>query len=329
MPANLTPQYREAEKEFRQAKSTEEKIAGLEKMLRLIPKHKGTDHMQADLKHRLSRLRKEQQEGRGKGKKSGPVFKVDKVGAGQIAVLGAPNAGKSQFLAALTNAPVHVAEYPFATQVPQPGMVRFEDIQIQLIDTPPVTADYLEPWLPDLVRRADAAILLADLADDDMPAALDTVLGRLEAVKIALVRHLPAEPDPLRQYRRTAVAANKLDAPGAPERLEVLKEFFADRFDIWPLSAARGDGMAEVPRRLFDFLGLLRAYTKQPGKKADLRQPYTLPVGSTVLDLAVSIHRDFQETLKSARVWGSGKYDGIHVRRDHVLQDKDIVELQE
>lgn len=329
MPANLTPQYRDAEKEFRQARTVEEKIACLENMLRLIPKHKGTDHMQADLKHRLSKLKKEQQEGHGKGKKSPPAYKVDKVGAGQIVLLGAPNAGKSQLLAALTNAQPAVAEYPFTTQLPQPGMVRFEDIQIQFVDTPPVTADYFEPWLPDIVRRADAALLVADLSSDDMLSALDTIFSRLETVKICLVRDLPSEPDPLRQYRRTAVAANKLDAPGASDRLEILKEFFGERFDLWPLSALRGDGVPEMPRRLFDFLRIIRVYTKEPGKKADMVQPYTLPLGSTVLDLAVHVHREFENTLKSARVWGSTKYDGLHVKRDHVLEDKDVVELHE
>jgi len=329
MPANLTPQYREAEKQFKEAKSLGERIACLENMLRLIPKHKGTDHMQADLKRRLARLKKEQEEGRGKGKKSGPAVKVDKAGAGQIALLGAPNAGKSQLLAALTNAAVHVADYPFTTQLPQPGMVKYEDVQIQLVDTPPITEDYFEPWHGDLVRRADAALLVSDLGDDNLLDGVETILNRLETIKIVLARDLPAKEDPLRQFRRTAVIANKLDASGAEDRLELLREFFGERFDIWPISALGGEGLATIPAYLFTFLRLIRVYTKEPGKKADLEQPYTLPEGSTILDLAIHVHREFGETLKSARVWGSGKYDGIHVKRDHVLYDKDIVELHE
>jgi hypothetical protein len=329
MPANLTPQYLKADKEFKQAKTIEEKIACMENMLALIPKHKGTDHMQADLKHRLAGLRHEQLEGRGKGKRT-PAYKIDKEGAGQVILLGAPNAGKSQLLRSLTNAAAVVADYPFTTQVPQPGMARFEDVQIQLIDTPPITKDYFEPWLPDLARRADAALLVADLADDTLLDALEVVIRRMEAVKVFLVLEVPADAaEQLGTFRRTALLANKIDLPGATDRLDVLREYYSGQYDIWPLSAAGGAALDALPAQIFRFLRLIRVYTKQPGRKPDLDQPYTLPVGSTVLDLAVSIHREFETSLKSARLWGSGKYDGIQVKRDHLLQDKDVVELHE
>jgi len=329
MPANLTPQYIKAEKEFKAAKTIEEKIACMENMLALIPKHKGTDHMQADLKRRLAQLRREQLEGHAAGKRAAPVYKIEKGGAGQVILLGAPNAGKSQLLKSLTNATVAVAEYPFTTQVPQPGMARFEDVQIQLVDTPAVTEDYFEVWLPDLVRRADAALLVADLGDDGLLDALEVVIRRLETVKVCLVSDAPADADPLRTFRRTAIVANKMDLPGATDRLDVLREFYSGRFEIWPVSGTMGDGLPALPARLFNFLRLIRVYTKEPGKKADLDSPYTLPVGSTVLQLAIGVHREFEQTLKSARIWGSGKYEGIYVKRDHLLQDKDVVELHE
>ena len=330
MPANLTPQYLKADKEFKQAKTIEEKIACLENMLALIPKHKGTDHMQADLKHRLAMLKREQVESRGKGKKAPPVHKVEKEGAGQIVLLGAPNAGKSQLLRALTNAAALVAEYPFTTHIPQPGMMRFEDMQIQLVDTPPITADYLEPWMPDIARRADGVLLVADLNDDNLLDALEVILRRMETVKVNLVSEIP--PDAAEQlclFRRAAIVANKIDLQGATDRLEVLREFFSGKYEIWPISATMGAGLDALPARLFQFLRIIRVYTKQPGRKPDLEQPYTMPAGSTVLDLAVSVHREFEQTLKSARLWGSGRYEGIHVKRGHVLQDKDIVELHE
>lgn len=329
MPANLTPQYHEADKAFKAATTIEEKIVHLEEMLRLIPKHKGTDHMQADLKRKLSQLKKEQIEGKGKGKKSGPVFNIDKEGAGQIVLLGAPNAGKSQLLGALTKANPVVAEYPFSTHVPQPGMASFEDIRIQLIDTPPVTAEFYEPWMTDIVRRADGALLVADLGDDGLMEAIEVVLQRLANVKVNLVSEVPADADThAHTWRRAVILANKLDLPDAADRLEILREYFGKRFEIWPVSAAAGTGMAALPAQLFGFLRIIRVYTKEPGKKADLERPYTVPAGSTVVQLAVRVHRDFEQLLKSARVWGSGKYDGIHVKRDHVLMDKDVVELQ-
>jgi len=209
-------------------------------------------------------------------------------------------------------------------------MARFEDIQIQLVDTPPITQDYFEPWLPDLARRADAALLVADLADDNLLDALEVVIRRMEAVKISLVQEVPPDaPEQLRTFRRTAIVANKIDLAGATDRLDVLREYFSGKHDIWPVSASMGAGLDTLPARLFHFLRLIRVYTKQPGRKPDLDQPYTLPAGSTVLQLAVSIHREFEVSLKSARLWGSGKYDGIQVKRDHVLQDKDVVELHE
>ena len=120
-----------------------------------------------------------------------------------------------------------------------------------------------------------------------------------------------------------------MDLPGAADRLDALREFYSGRFEIWPVSGAMGDGLDALPARLFDFLRLIRVYTKEPGKKADLDSPYTLPVGSTVIQLAIGVHREFEQTLKSARIWGSGKYEGIYVKRDHLLQDKDVVELHE
>lgn len=329
MPANLTPEYRRAEKEFRAAKTPHGKLACLEHMLRVMPKHKGTDHMQADLKRRISRLREQNEHKSGKAKRA-PVSKVEKEGAGQIVLLGAPNSGKSQLLAALSNAHVNVADYPFSTHLPQPGMMHFEDVQIQLVDTPPVTADYMEMWMPDTVRRADRALLVVDLGNDTLLDALETILNRFSETKLDLVRALPENPPEItRTYRRAAVLANKTDLPGADSRLQILREFYRDRFDIWPVSAVTGDGLEELRRHLFRFLDVMRIYTKEPGRQADTSHPYTIHIGASLIELAMKVHREFEHTLKSARVWGSGKYDGIHVKRDHILSDKDVIELHE
>ena len=137
MPANLTPEYLAAEEEFKSAQSHEEKIAALERMLSTVPKHKGTEKLQADIKRRLSRERKE---GHKKGgARTVPFWLVKKEGAGQVALIGPPNAGKSSLLAALTNARPEVADYPFTTHAPTPGMMAYENIQVQLIDLPPVS----------------------------------------------------------------------------------------------------------------------------------------------------------------------------------------------
>ncbi len=328
MPANLTPQYLQAEKEFRNAKGIEEKTACLENMLTLIPKHKGTDKLQADLKRRLSKLRR-QGEKTSKTRRRA-IFRVEREGAGQIALIGAPNAGKSALLAALTNADAATGAYPFTTRFPRPGMVQFEDIQIQLVDLPPLTKDYMESWMPDVVRRADGVLLVADLGTDNVLDDLEIILDRLDAVKVRLMREVPedAVPQP-GTFRRTAIVANKTDLDESEGRLEVLRDVFSERFDIWPVSAVAGTGLDEVASGTFQLLKIIRVYTKEPSRKPDMNQPYTIDRGSTVLGLATKVHREFEHTLKYARLWGSGKYEGIRVRRDHVLEDGDILELHE
>ena len=153
MPANLTPQYLEAERRFRQATSPDEQLEALEAMMATIPKHKGTEHMRADIRRRMAKVRTEAARSK-KAAAKGPTWHhVPREGAGQIALVGAPNAGKSRLLAALTNANPVVAPYPFSTRTPLPGMVPFEDINIQLVDLPPIAPETAEPWLFALARQ--------------------------------------------------------------------------------------------------------------------------------------------------------------------------------
>jgi len=143
MPANLTPDYLAAERDYKQAATPAERIAALERMLATVPKHKGTEKIQADLKRRLSQARKESTK---KGAAhSVPFYLVEKEGAGQVVLLGPPNAGKSQLVAALTHAHPEVADYPFTTRLPTPGMMSYQNVQIQLIDLPPLSEEFMEP----------------------------------------------------------------------------------------------------------------------------------------------------------------------------------------
>lgn len=328
MAANLTPQYLEAEAEYKKAQSAEEKLACLKKMYTLLPKHKASEKLQADLKTKMSELRDEVEKEKKQPKKVGVSHKIPKQGAGQIVILGGPNAGKSRLLTRLTRATPEVAAYPFTTREPHAGMMDWEDVRVQLIDTPPITGEFLESYVQSMVQTADAALLMIDLADDDGPFAAETVIERLAQTKTFLVGKIPeGELDLTNHYTRTFVAANKIDAPDAAERLEIVKEMFGDRFEVHALSAEAGTGLEELRHALYQFLQVIRVYTKQPGKPADMTSPFTIPVGGTVLDLAAKVHRDFAETLKSARIWGTGVFDGQTVKRDHVLHDKDVVEL--
>jgi small GTP-binding protein len=328
MAVNLTPQYLEAEAEYKRAHSAEERLECLKKMWALVPKHKASEKLQAEIKTRLSEAREEVERERKSPKKGGVSYKIPRQGAGQVLLVGAPNAGKSRLLSRLTRATPEVAPYPFTTREPHAGMMEWEDARVQLIDTPPITADYLESYVSSMVRAADACALVVDLADDDGPFAAEAVLDRLAQTKTVLAGEPPAVvEDPSIEYTRTLLAANKAGAPGASDRLEVVRELFGQRFPIHALDAESGQGLEELRTAIYRFLNVIRVYTKRPGKPADLAAPFTCPVGSTVLELAELVHRDLADKLKSARVWGTGVFDGQTVTRDHVLHDKDVVEL--
>jgi hypothetical protein len=324
MPANLSPEYLEADRRFKSAKNTEEKIEALEEMFATIPKHKGTEKMQADIKRRLSKLRSEQ--AKRPVSRAGLMHRVEKEGAGQVALVGPPNSGKSSLVRHLTHATPEVADYPFTTRAPLPGMMPFEDIQIQLVDLPPVHPDFPESWLYQIIRNADACLLVVDLSDPDLLEDFETTLGQLANAKVQLGQ------GPIPQVtgwmaKKALLVGNKLDAAGADDDLEILKELYGARFPILALSAETGEGLDGLRRATFDLLELIRVYTKAPGKKMELTAPYVLKRGSRLVDLAAHVHHDFLAQLKYARVWGHGRFEGQMVNRDYLLADKDVVEL--
>jgi ribosome-interacting GTPase 1 len=328
MAVNLTPQYLEAEAAYKKAQTAEERLECLKKMWALVPKHKASEKLQAELKTKLSEAREEAERERKSPKKTGVSYKIPKQGAGQVVLVGGPNAGKSRLLGRLTRATPEVAPYPFTTREPHAGMMEWEDVRVQLIDLPPITADFLEGYVSSMVRAADAALLVVDLGDDDGPFAAEAVIERLAQVKTILVGQPPAEvPDPTIQHTKTLLVANKLDAPGAADRLDVVKELLGSRFPVQALDAESGRGLEETRTAIYRFLNVIRVYSKRPGKPPDVDSPFTCPVGSTVQQMAELVHRDFAEKLKSARIWGTGVFDGQTVTRDHVLHDKDVVEL--
>jgi len=324
MPANLTPDYLEAERRFKSAKATEDKIAALEEMMATIPRHKGTEKMQAELKRRLSKLRAEQ--ARRPVSRIGIIHRVDKEGAGQVVMVGPPNSGKSLLVRRLTHAMPEVADYPFTTRVPMPGMMPFEDVQVQLVDLPPVHPDFPESWLYQIIRNADAALLVVDLSDPDLLEDLETTLGQLANAKVQLHEaELPSTPGWLR--KDTLLVANKIDASGAKEDFEILRELYGTRFALTRASAETGEGLESLRRAVFDLLQVMRVYTKAPGKKLERTAPYLLKRGSRLIDLAGHVHQDFLAQLKYARLWREGRFEGQMVNRDHALEDKDVVEL--
>jgi ribosome-interacting GTPase 1 len=325
MPANLTPEYFKAEQWFRTATTSEEKILAIERMLAVMPKHKGTDHLKADLRRKLSKLKETETQKAAKGK-SVDIFHIPRTGSAQIAIIGLPNTGKSSIVAAVTNAKVNIADFPYATGVPVPGMVRYEDVQIQLIDMPPITADYVAPGQVGTYRHCNIIAICIDLSAD-IAEQLTVATDFLETRNLLIYGKTTAlDTSVTSQGKKAFYLCTKSDI-AKPDAIETLKKLSKYDLPIIITSTENYEGIEELPRRLFELCGIIRIYTKPPGYKADLGEPFTLPVGSTVLDLAKAIHKELAEKFKAAKIWGTGVFDGQNVPRDHILHDKDIVEL--
>jgi len=327
MPANLPPQYYEAERRYRETKDPQDKLLILHEMFAIMPKHKGTDKLQADVKAKISKLKKEIQQKK-KSTRRGDQYSVEKEGAAQLVLIGPPNAGKSQILASLSHATPEVAAYPYTTSKPLCGMMPFENIQIQLVDTPPIASEFMEPWLAGIVRSADLVCLVVDLGSDRMLEETQEVFQKLQEYKILLEQE-ERETNPLDgiAHKKSMILGNKSDLPISGINLSILKESYGQRIPIFHLSAKEKTNIEEFKQYIFDSLKILRVYTKTPGKKADYDDPVILKVGSTIMEAAKAIHKDFARNLKYARVWGEGVFDGQMVQKDFVLKDGHVVEF--
>jgi hypothetical protein len=328
MPTNLPPDYFDAEKRFREAEGSAEKKACLEEMISIVPKHKGTDKLRADLRRQLSRLKADADEHK-KHSSHASSFHIEREGAGQVALVGLTNVGKSALVAALTHARPEVSPAIHSTWKPTPGMMRYENIQIQLIDTPPLDPEFTDPGVFDLVRRADLILVLVDIQADPFDQ-YETSLRLLREHRI--VPKIPTEETPIEE-RLTCLpvilVANKCDDAGYEDDFAVLCELFEGECPLIPISAVTGRSFDRLMIRIYEALEIIRVYAKPPGKEPDLATPFTLKKGSTVADLARKVHRDFYEHLKSARVWGSTSFAGQLVQRDYPLQEGDLVELRD
>ncbi len=351
MPANLSPEYKKAEAEFKRAREPAERLRWLREMLKSIPKHKGTEHLQADIKTRIKQLTEELTGPKKGGARAGPSHSVRPEGAAQVALIGPPNAGKSSLHVRLTGSQAEVAPYPYTTKAPLPGMLPYRDVQFQLVDLPPVSADFMEPWYVNALRPADAAMLVLDLND---PECLDHVMAicdRLDQRKVTLDERWPEAlpgvelrepvggqaadrseedddvPDPFRIHLPTLLVANKNDLGTDPDEVRVLEELLGISFPSISVSATTGARLDEIGPQLFDRLGIVRVYTKVPGRPADTDRPYTVRRGDTVAEVARLVHKEVAQSLKFARVWGSGQFDGQQVGADHPVADADVVEI--
>jgi ribosome-interacting GTPase 1 len=328
MPANLTPQYHKAEEAFRRAQSAEDRLHCLEEMLRTIPKHKGTDKLQADLKHKMKEVREEIASEK-KAARGGAVSRrIPRQGAGTIIVLGGPNSGKSRLVKELTGAHVEVADYPFTTREAAPGMMRWEDSSVQLIDTPPITAQRFESYLSGMVRSADGILLCFNGNSDDAPEETLAVLAQLTDRKTFLANETGfAEDDYSIVKVKTKLIVTHGSEPDAQTRLEFWNEMAPTKFEVQVVEFAEPASVESLRASVFKSLSVIRIYTKAPGRKRDETPPFTLPIGGTVEDLAHKVHQELAAKLKFAKVWHIGESEPYTAGPQHVLQEGDLVEL--
>ena len=319
MPANLTPVYHNAEERYKNASSNPEKLEALQEMLSVIPKHKGTEKLQAEIKRKIARLRKDLQKHKSSGPSRKPFHHIERDGAGRVVLSGPPNSGKSSLLKTLTHAEPEIAVYPFTTREPHPGMMEYEDIMVQLVDMPPLSPEVFEPWQLATLEQSDVNLFIFDVTDPLLLEQTEYIIEKLDQRGISLRR----EDRP-----RSIILANKMDRDGAANNLAAWKELFEQVADSIPVSIEKDENFASLKELLFKSLGVVRAYTRPPGgRKAENTKPYILKKGATVLDAAGHIHKDLASGFKYAKIWGECLHDGQMVERDHVLNDKDCLEI--
>ena len=332
MPTNVSPEYKKAEAEYKAAREPRDRLVALRTMLRTIPKHKGTEHLQAGIKTKIKELTDDLGGPRKGGARGGPVFTIRPEGAGQIALLGPPNSGKSSLHDALTGSGAPVGPYPFTTHHPQPGMVPVGDVGIQLIDLPPLAKEHPLPWIGNALQPADGALLVVDLSLADCVTDVDELVRLLAERRIYLTADWPrgvgstSDPDdPFAKVLPTALVAAQAELiDDVEEEAEVLLELVELELPILRASVANRE-FAHLGTWLFDALGVVRVYTESAAKKGEDR-PYTIRQGQALLDVAALIHKDFVRDLKFARLMRPG-YPDRRIGRAFPLRDGDRIEI--
>ena len=325
MPTNLPPEFFEAERKYKEAISNHEKISVLEEMMSTIPKHKGTDKLRADYRKKISRLKTEAHTNR-KVSKHESQFHIEKEGDGRVIIVGSANTGKSSLLNLLSHASPEISSSPFSTWAPLPGMMEYDKVHIQLIDTPPINRDYIEPECYDLLRSADSIIIMLDLQAYPI-RQLEETLKKLEEGWIAPYSKRHRYNEPRMRFIPMVIVVNKMDDFSLKEEFDVLSELYEDEWVLIPISIESKFNLEGMEREIISRMHIIRVYSKPPHSEPDKTQPFILHENATVGDFAIKVHKDFYQRMKTARIWGKGVFNGQQVSKEHVLSDGDIVEL--
>jgi hypothetical protein len=292
MPINADVEYYIAESDYRDAKTTDEKIAALQKMIKLAPHHKGAHTLMMQLKKRMAALRKDAAKAKA-ASKGRAKFAISKEGAAQVCILGLTNSGKSLLLRTLTNARVEVGDYPFTTKRPVVGMMDYEGVKIQLVEIPAT----FDAESMSIARTCDMLLLLLDATND--PAAQ---LGELSAL---LEKHGMHE-------KQLMIVVNKSDERRPLHGISI--------------SAKTGEGLQRMKEEVWKRLRLIRIYTKSPNGAAATK-PLTMHERATVEQAVRQVHKQMLKDFKFARIFDDTRFSGKKVGLEYILKDRDVLEI--
>lgn len=304
MPANLPPQFFKLQEKLKKTKDNQEKIEILKEMLAICPKHKGTERVQEEIKSKIAKLRRALP----KKIKREQIYFVEKEGAGQVILIGPPNSGKTSLLNLICNTNFEVRDYPFTTKLPTPGMFLYQNVLIQLVDTPPLTRDFHPGWMKSLIRQADLILILLDL-EKDPKENLKEILDIFEEWKIE---------------QKILIVGNKFEKEISKRNFEILKE----EFEVFPISVKEKINIEELKEKIFQSLNIIRVYSKEPKKEVDFERPWILKKGTKLIEWVEEINKEMVKKFQGAKLYKKDLKSFQLVGKDYVLQDGDIIEIK-
>jgi len=304
MPVNASYEFANAEKKFLAAQTDEEKLEGLEEMIRTVPKHKGSENIVANLRTRYAKLQDKIEKARiqKKGKGGNSRFSIKK-GEMQVTLVGLTNSGKSSILSALTNAQPKIASYGFTTQEPEIGILYYENCQIQIIDLPAIGADTFDTGA---INTSDTVLLVVEKLHE-IPE-VEKVLTKFKGKRI--------------------VVFNKVDLYDSNTERKIRETLKSKKYNFAMISCRTGEGFDELKEKIFKSFSKIRIYTKSPDQADHDSEPVIMKPNSTVESVAKIIFKGHLEVIKRTRIWGpSSKFGGQEIGLKHELKDKDILEF--
>lgn len=298
MPANLPPQFFQLQNKLKEVKTLEEKIEILKEMLAVCPKHKGTEKVQEEIKRKIAKLKREVP----KKIKREEIYFVKKEGAGQVLVLGPPNSGKTSLVNKLCQTNFKVADFPFTTKIPTPAMMKFENILIQIVDTPPLWQGFKPGWLKNLSKQANLILLLVDLSQD-FKSQTKELLEIMQEWQI--------------EKEKIFIVGNKIDI--APPNLKT---------ETFSISAKVGTNLEKLKEKIFKNLRIIRVYAKEPKKEVNFDHPFILKEGTKLIEFVEEINEEWIKKFKGAKLYSTDLKHFIMVGREYILKDGDIIEIK-